>query len=79
MVVDYTAQGDSLHLGTPKAFTETRIRSNGNFSMYDVAPDGKRLAGVVDDDSLNGEAVHMEVVFLLNFADELRRRIAGAN
>ena len=74
MAVEYTAKGDSLSIGTPRVWTATRIRVNGTFSNYDLAPDGKRLAAVVADDTLNGEAPHPQVVFLLNFFDQLRRR-----
>jgi hypothetical protein len=75
MVVEYTVKGDSLAIGTPKVWTETRIRLNGTFPNYDVAPNGKRLAAMVADDALNGEAPHPEVVFLLHFFDELLRKV----
>jgi hypothetical protein len=42
----------------------------GNF----FAPDGKRLAAFVADDA-NGEKPLTQLTFLLNFSDELRRRV----
>jgi len=75
MAPQYAASGSSLAFGQPKAWTETRVRINGSVSSYDLAPDGKRLAAFVADDSFNGESPHPEVVFLLNFFDELRRRV----
>jgi serine/threonine-protein kinase len=75
MAAQYTANGNSLNFGEPKVWTETRVRINGTLSPYDLTPDGKRLAALVADDSLNGELPHPEVVFLLNFFDELWRRL----
>ena len=40
----------------------------------DLAPDGKRFA-VSPQDAINDEKGSVRVTFLLNFLDELRRRI----
>jgi serine/threonine-protein kinase len=79
MAVEYRVQGDSFTMGTPRVWSDTRIRTNGNLANYDLAPDGKHLAAIVADDALNGETPHPEVVFLLNFVDELRSRTSSAN
>jgi hypothetical protein len=50
--------------------------SFGVLSNYDLAPDGKRLVAFVADDA-NGEKPITHLTFLLNFFDELRRKIAG--
>jgi hypothetical protein len=59
-------------------WTETHLRATGVFYNYDLAPDGKRLAAFVADDK-NGEKPIMQLTFLLNFSDELRRRVSAGN
>ena len=77
MAVSYTAKGDSFAVGKPRVWTETRLRTLGTDaragSNYDLAPDGKRLAAFVADDS-SGDKPATQLTFLLNFFDELRRR-----
>ena len=73
MAVSYTAKGDSFAAGKPRLWTETRLRPSGTLSNYDLAPDGKRLAAMVDDDA-DGEKLPTHLTFLLHFFDELRRK-----
>jgi len=42
---------------------------------YDVAPDGKRFAALMPADSSDGREAQHHVIFLLNFLDELKRRV----
>ncbi len=72
MAVSYTAKGDSFAAGKPRLWTETRLWSLFNYSNYDLAPDGKRLAAMVAGS--NDEKPQTHLTFLLNFSDELRRR-----
>jgi hypothetical protein len=72
MAVSYTAKGDLFAPGKPRVWTETRLRSLGNFGNYDLAPDSKRLALPPDD--ANGEKRSTHLTFLLHFFDELRRK-----
>ena len=74
MAVGYTAKGDSFAPGKPRVWTEARLRNLGNYSNYDLAPDGKRLAAFVADEA-NGEKPLTHLTFLLNFFDELRRKV----
>lgn len=66
------AKGDSFAPGKPRMWTETRLRTFGLFPTYDLEPDGKRLAAMVDD--ANAEKPTTHLTFLLNFFDELRRK-----
>ena len=75
MAVSYTGKCDSFAPGKPRVWTETRLRSAGVFSNYDLALDGKRLAAIIADDA-NGEKPPTHLTFLLNFFDELRRKAA---
>ncbi len=72
MAVSYTAKGDSFAAGKPWLWTETRLWSLGNYSNYDLAPDGKRLAAMVAGP--NDDKPQTRLTFLLNFSDEIRRR-----
>jgi Tol biopolymer transport system component len=73
MAVGYNAKGDSFAAGKPRVWSETRLMLNsGGISVYDLAPDGKRLAAILASDQTGGEPTHL--TFLLNFFDELRRR-----
>ena len=72
MAVGYSAKGDSFAPGKPRVWSETRLLSAAGLSVYDLAPDGKRLAAILASDQAGGEPTHL--TFLLNFFDELRRR-----
>jgi len=71
MAVSYTAKGDSFIPGKPRVWSETRLREAGYASNYDLAPDGKRLAAMLE---ASDEKPPTHLTFLLNFFDELRRR-----
>jgi serine/threonine-protein kinase len=74
MVVDYTASGDSFQATKPRVWSEYRTR--GIPAAYDVtpAPDGKRFV-VLGPAQTTGEPSATHATFLLNFFDELRRRV----
>lgn len=71
IAVGYTAKGDSFAVGKPRVWTEARIQSSVLGVNYDIAPDGKRLAALLADDS---EKLPTHLTFLLNFFDEVRRK-----
>jgi len=73
MAVSYTVRGDSFAAGKSRLWTKTQLRNIGYLSNYDLAPDGKRLAAMVADDSDAGKPP-THLMFLLNFVDELRRK-----
>ena len=73
MAVSYTVQGDSLHAEKPRVWA-AKLRAPPNNS-FDLAPDGTRAALVTPVETLDAPTVDHEVVFLLNFFDELRRRV----
>jgi serine/threonine-protein kinase len=72
MAVGYAAKGDSFAAGKPRVWSETRLMNSSGMPVYDLAPDGKRLAAILASDQTGGEPTHL--TFLLNFFDELRRR-----
>jgi WD40 repeat protein len=78
MSADYTARGDSFAAGKPRAWSEKRVlvsRSGGPYQPFDVTPDGKRLAVSLYLDGTAERKNTIHLTFLLNFFDELRRRV----
>jgi serine/threonine protein kinase/Tol biopolymer transport system component len=71
MAVSYVVKGDSFVVDKPRV----RVAKLGG-AEFDLAPDGTRLAVITPVGT--PEAEH-EIVFLLNFFDELRRRAPTGN
>jgi hypothetical protein len=71
MVVDYSVDGGSFIPGKPRVWSDRQLFYSGT-SNLDPAPDGKRFAVFHPQESSKASP---RVVFLLNFFDELRRRI----
>jgi hypothetical protein len=71
MAVSYSVKGDEFVAGKPRLWA---AKKDLGFA-FDAAPDGKRLAVLLNEESnqkdLKGPT---QVTFLLNFFDELRRR-----
>ena len=75
MVVEYTATGESFTAGTPRVWSETPVRATApGFQALDLAPDGKRFA-VLPSEVAADEKGSVHATFLLNFFDELDRRL----
>ena len=74
MVVDYTVDGASFAQGKPRLWSDKQIFYTGT-SNLDLAPDGKRFAVFTMPEAAGGEKGSVHVTFLLNFLDELRRKI----
>jgi serine/threonine-protein kinase len=79
MVVDYTIKGNSLSPGTPRVWSKQQIllkETGGPFQPYALAPDGKRFAVILYPDGTTEHQHLLHLTFLLNFTDELRRRVS---
>ena len=74
MVVDYTVLGDSFVHGKPRLWSDKQLYYFGVGNL-DLAPDGKRFAVLALPETAPGEKGSMHVTMLLNFFDELKRRI----
>jgi serine/threonine-protein kinase len=72
MVVTYATKTDSFVPDKPRVWSNMQLADFGvvGMSNYDVAPDGKRIVGLmpVAQQSQN------HVIFLMNFLDELQRK-----
>ena len=75
MVTTYSASGGSFSAVSPHLWSATPLLELGLHQSYDVAPDGRRLAVVLYADGTAEWKRVMKVNFLLNFFDELRRRV----
>ncbi|MGA2747054.1 MAG: protein kinase, partial [Candidatus Sulfotelmatobacter sp.] len=74
MVADYTIQGDSFNAGRPRAWSPTQVRRTGTRQNFDLAPDGKRAA-IFPRPAEQQSQGSLHATFLLNFFDEVRRRV----
>lgn len=70
MVVNYTATGDSFEPDKPRPWTSQVLADLGNNRTVDLSPDGNRFAVLI-----SGER-QSHVMVLVNFFDEVRRRVA---
>jgi hypothetical protein len=74
MVTDYTAKGDAFTATNLRAWSEKPIQRRSTRQNFDLAPDGKRIAAIPRPD-VEESAGTLHVTFLLNFFDEVRRRV----
>ena len=76
MVAAYAATGDSFVAERPRVWSETPIADTATiWPNFDLASDGKRFAVLVAAEGTAKEKPPTQVTFLLNFFDELRRRV----
>lgn len=75
MVVSYTtAAGDSFSAGRPRPWSPTQVLRDGVRQNFDVSADGKRVV-IFPRPAADQTEGSLHVTFLLNFFDEVRRRI----
>jgi eukaryotic-like serine/threonine-protein kinase len=73
MSASYTIKGDAFAPDKPRLWSNTVLTYGiPGARHYDLAPDGKRFVAVIPK---AGENLDNHVVFLMNFFDELRRRV----
>ena len=77
MVTSYTANGAAFEWTKPRVWSERHVLDVGSppYQTFDIAPDAKRAAVVLYTDGSAEEKPVRSVTFLLNFFDELRRRV----
>ena len=75
MVASYQEQGDSFVADRPRAWSEKGPAHFATTRSYDPAPDGKQIVALMSADT--PQEPHARVIFLLNFFDELRRRLSS--
>jgi serine/threonine protein kinase len=76
MAVAYKAKGDRFVAEKPRVWLAKLGGFRAGFgTAWDLAPDGKRVAVVTPAETLGAPNRDHDVVMLLNFLDELRRRV----
>ena len=83
MVVDYTVEGDSFHNSKPRLWTDKQIGTiwgntpfgQGGGRLFDLTPDGRRIIAWEPQEQPKEPKVNLHVTMLLNWFDELRRRV----
>jgi serine/threonine-protein kinase len=71
-VASYTVNGDSFAASQPRVWSEKAPQLPAN---PDLMPDGKRFVALLPPSAANSTERYNHVTFLLNFSDELRRRV----
>ena len=73
MSASYQTHGESFVIEKPRVWFDKKIANFSSTKSYDPAPDGKHIVALMEVDP--AEDSHDRVIFLLNFFDELRRRV----
>ena len=75
MVCDYETRGDTFIPGKPRLWTETRIGDNLGGHNFELSLDGQRILTQINPVDTTAQPANVHVTFLLNFFDELKRRL----
>jgi eukaryotic-like serine/threonine-protein kinase len=76
MVAAYTVKDDSFVADKPRVWSEKQIGGIVNSTTnVDLAPDGKRIVALMPVETAEGQKAQNQVTFLMNFSDELRRKV----
>jgi serine/threonine-protein kinase len=86
MVVDYTVEGDSFHASKPRLWTDKQLGPIlGSMSvpfglgrLFDLTPDGRRIIAWEPQEQAKEGKVDLQVTMLLNWFDEVRRRLPAS-
>jgi serine/threonine-protein kinase len=75
MAAGYTIRNGSLVPEKPRLWTPRKVASIGFGQNFDLAPDGEHVAGLLQPDTPGSREMLRHVTLMLNFPDELRRRV----
>ena len=75
MVIDYTVADSSFVATKPRVWADYRTFAAQARYTVSLAPDGKRFVVITPFETPDDEPVAGHVTFLLNFFDQLRRRV----
>ena len=78
MVVSYTVKGATFTAEKPRQWSPVAIGQTQGLLPTDVAPDGKRFVIMEPAETTGDTRSTVHVTVLLNFFDELRRRVPPA-
>jgi serine/threonine-protein kinase len=75
MVVPYTVKGDLFVAEKPRLWSGRKLALTPTARGFDVAPDGKHIVATLPAEYSEEQKTQHHLIFLLNFFDELRRRV----
>jgi serine/threonine-protein kinase len=76
MAAAYAVKGDSFVANKPRMWSEKQLgTATGGFVNVDLALDGKRIVALMPVETAEGQKAQSLVTFLLNFFDEVRRKV----
>jgi len=75
MVAGYTVKGDSFVADKPRVWSDKKIANIGLNANYDLTPDGKRIVALMPVETAEAQKTQSHMTFLMNFFDELRRKV----
>ena len=80
MVAPYTVNGDAFVPEKPRVWADHQISNIlTSFPAFDISPDGKRFLVLLHPEALDSQHAHTPVTVMLNFTDELRRRMRNGS
>src|SRR5262249_32408943 len=75
MAVSYRVDGNSFVAEKPRLWSQAGILNPSMFRLFDIGPDGKRFVQLRPRAATEDARSATQLTFLLNFFDELRRRV----
>jgi serine/threonine-protein kinase len=77
MVVSYSVEGETFMAAKPKMWFGKKLANLGLAPNLDLAPDGKRFVALMSVEAPEPRETQSHVMLVVNFFDEVRRRVAG--
>src|SRR5262249_51412483 len=77
MVATYTVKGETFVADKPRLWSGKQLATVGMGGNFDLAPDGKRLVVLMPAESPEPRESQNHVKIVVNFFDEIRRRVAA--
>ena len=75
LTAEWSSRGDSFQVSKPRLWSNKELFLPEGASNFTLAPDSKRIAALMPPEAMTGTNGSVHVTFLLNFFDELRRRV----
>jgi serine/threonine-protein kinase len=76
MIVHYAVRGEQFIPETPRPWSPKVLPDVGSGRNHDLSPDGRSVVALVS--ATPGDVPQNDLVFLMNFFDEVRRRISSS-
>jgi serine/threonine-protein kinase len=77
MVANYAVKGESFVADKPRVWSGKQLANTGLGVNFDLAPDGKHVVALMPVESPGPRESQSHVNLVVNFFDEIRRRVAG--